>query len=178
MRRFSKEEIELRKQMALGETVKSRDILDVGNLNLEDRLLHYFLSYVIIPKYSNHSQINDMELQLIDKPDAPADPTTNVSVNPHAQQPSDFHTESFSSAQMPSNHMIMGVIRKWLESLGNDIVAILVLHMDGLFLLRGYITNRMDAFDAQNQQVQIELQRLSYKINMMDLDEESSEPES
>ncbi|KAF1858829.1 hypothetical protein Lal_00027080 [Lupinus albus] len=36
----------------------------------------------------------------------------------------------------------------------------------------------MDALDAQNQQVQIELQRLSYKINMMDLDEDSSEPKS
>ncbi|KAF1862202.1 hypothetical protein Lal_00026726 [Lupinus albus] len=62
---FSKEEIDLRNQMALGETVKNRDILAVGNLNLEDRLLHYFLSYVIIPMFSNHSQINDMELQLM-----------------------------------------------------------------------------------------------------------------
>ncbi|KAF1870711.1 hypothetical protein Lal_00026374 [Lupinus albus] len=35
----------------------------------------------------------------------------------------------------------------------------------------------MDALDAQNQQVQIELQRLYYKINMMDSDEESYEPE-
>ncbi|KAF1888978.1 hypothetical protein Lal_00039577 [Lupinus albus] len=65
MCRFSKEEIDLRKQMALGETVKNRDILAVENINLEDRLLHYFLSYVIIPKFSNHSQINDMELQLM-----------------------------------------------------------------------------------------------------------------
>ncbi|KAF1891560.1 hypothetical protein Lal_00015159 [Lupinus albus] len=58
-------EIDLRKKMTLGETVKNRDILVVGNLNLEDRLLHYFLSYVIIPKFSNHSQINDRELQLM-----------------------------------------------------------------------------------------------------------------
>ncbi|KAF1888179.1 hypothetical protein Lal_00008092 [Lupinus albus] len=42
----------------------------------------------------------------------------------------------------------------------------------------GYISNWMDALGAQNQQIQIELQRLSQKINMMDLDEESSEPES
>ncbi|KAF1862605.1 hypothetical protein Lal_00014145 [Lupinus albus] len=240
MCRLSKEEIEMRKQMALGETVKSRDILVVGNLNLEDHLLHYFLSYVIIPKYSNHSQINDMKLQLIyalkhnldinwaltvmnhmwsvretnsplpyaiiisnilehfgvstageskitlnthnskidvdvihkigffrdltdkvykyrsDKSVAPVDPTANVSVNPTAQQPYDFHTESSSSAQMPSNQMIT----------------------DELFSLRGYISNRMDVLDAQNQQVQIKLQRLSYKINMMDFDEESSELES
>ncbi|KAF1864747.1 hypothetical protein Lal_00039916 [Lupinus albus] len=211
------------------ETAKSRDILAVGNLNLEDRLLHYILSYVIIPKYSNHSQINDIELQfmyalkhnleinwdltvmnhlwsaretnnplpysiiisiilenfgvstvgeskitlnacdikidvdvihimgffrdLTDKiykhrSGKLVDPTTNVYVNPHAQQPSDFHTESSSSACMPSNQIIM----------------------DEICSLRGYISNRMDARDAQNQQVQIELQRLSYKINMMDLD--------
>ncbi|KAF1894414.1 hypothetical protein Lal_00027111 [Lupinus albus] len=43
----------------------SKEEIDLGNLNLEDRLLHYFLSYVIIPKFSNHSQINDMELQLM-----------------------------------------------------------------------------------------------------------------
>ncbi|KAF1883489.1 hypothetical protein Lal_00002570 [Lupinus albus] len=41
--------------MALRETIKNRDIFVVGNLNLEDRLLHYILSYVIIPKFSNHS---------------------------------------------------------------------------------------------------------------------------
>ncbi|KAF1867998.1 hypothetical protein Lal_00042393 [Lupinus albus] len=65
MCRFSKYEIEMRKQLTLGETIKSRDILAVGNLNLEDRLLHYFLIYVIIPKFSNHSQINELELQLM-----------------------------------------------------------------------------------------------------------------
>ncbi|KAF1869461.1 hypothetical protein Lal_00022867 [Lupinus albus] len=89
-----------------------------------------------------------------DKSAALDDPTANVSVNPPAQQPSNFHTESSSSAQMPSNQMIM----------------------DELFSLRGYISNWMDALDAQNQQVQIELQHLSSKINMMDLDEDSYEP--
>ncbi|KAF1874218.1 hypothetical protein Lal_00030251 [Lupinus albus] len=63
--RISKEEIELHKQHGFGETVKNRDILSVGHLKLEDRLLHYFLSYVILPKFSNHSQISDMELQLM-----------------------------------------------------------------------------------------------------------------
>ncbi|KAF1881637.1 hypothetical protein Lal_00039854 [Lupinus albus] len=163
--KFFKEEIEMRKKIALGETVRNRDILAVGNLNLEDRLLHYFLSFDIIPKYSNHSQINDMELKLMyalkhnldinwaltnfgvsmageskitlnarhrkidvdvihkmvffrdlthrvhkhrnDKLAAPVDPTTKVSVNPPAQQPFNFHTESSSSSQMPSNQMIM-----------------------------------------------------------------------
>ncbi|KAF1864927.1 hypothetical protein Lal_00031893 [Lupinus albus] len=240
MCRFSKEEIDLHKQMALGETIKNRDILAEGNVNLEDRLLHYFLSYVIIPKFSNHSQINDMKLQLMyalkhnleinwaltvmrhmwsvretnnllpyaiiiskilehfrvstageskialiardkkidvdvihkmvffrdltdrmykhrsDRPAVPVDPSANVFVNLLAPQPSTFQSESSSSAQIPSNKVIM----------------------DNLFSLRGYISNWMDAIYAQNQQVQIELQRLSYKINMMDLDEDNSEPES
>ncbi|KAF1898729.1 hypothetical protein Lal_00015472 [Lupinus albus] len=63
--RISKEEIETRKQQSLGETVKNRDILSVGYLTLEDRLIHYFLSYVYLPKFSNHSQISDIELQLM-----------------------------------------------------------------------------------------------------------------
>ncbi|KAF1881699.1 hypothetical protein Lal_00032170 [Lupinus albus] len=63
--RISKEEMEKRKQQSLGETVKNRDILSAGYLTLEDRLIHYFLTYVILPKFSNHSQISDIELQLI-----------------------------------------------------------------------------------------------------------------
>ncbi|KAF1894532.1 hypothetical protein Lal_00039618 [Lupinus albus] len=63
--RISKEEIEMRKQQSLGETVKNRDILSAGYLTLEDRLVHYFLTYVILPKCSNHSQISDIELQLM-----------------------------------------------------------------------------------------------------------------
>ncbi|KAF1868289.1 hypothetical protein Lal_00018811 [Lupinus albus] len=62
---FGLEEIERRKQQSLGETVKNRDILSAGYLTLEDRLIHYFLSYVILPKFSNHSQISDIELQLM-----------------------------------------------------------------------------------------------------------------
>ncbi|KAF1892828.1 hypothetical protein Lal_00035472 [Lupinus albus] len=63
--RISKEEIERRKQQSLGDTVKNKDILSTGYLTLEDRLIHYFLSYVMLPKFSNHSQISDIELQLI-----------------------------------------------------------------------------------------------------------------
>ncbi|KAF1892934.1 hypothetical protein Lal_00035518 [Lupinus albus] len=63
--RISKEEIERRKQQSLGETVKNRDILSAGYLTLEDCLIHYFLSYVILPKFSNHLQISDIELQLM-----------------------------------------------------------------------------------------------------------------
>ncbi|KAF1889806.1 hypothetical protein Lal_00025135 [Lupinus albus] len=60
-----REEIERRKQQRLGETVKNSDILSAGYLTLENRLIHYFLSYVILPKFSNHSQICDIELQLM-----------------------------------------------------------------------------------------------------------------
>ncbi|KAF1892830.1 hypothetical protein Lal_00035474 [Lupinus albus] len=60
--RISKEEIERRKQQSLGETFKNRDILSAGYLTLEDHLIHYFLTYVILPKFSNHSQISDIEL--------------------------------------------------------------------------------------------------------------------
>ncbi|KAF1884372.1 hypothetical protein Lal_00033548 [Lupinus albus] len=63
--RISKEEIERQKQQSFGETVKNRDILSVGYLMLEDRLVHYFLTYIILPKFSNHSQISDIELQLM-----------------------------------------------------------------------------------------------------------------
>ncbi|KAF1894376.1 hypothetical protein Lal_00027135 [Lupinus albus] len=65
MCRISKEEIERRKQQILGDTVKNRDILSARYLTLEDRLINYFLSYVILPKFSNHSQISDIELQLM-----------------------------------------------------------------------------------------------------------------
>ncbi|KAF1874242.1 hypothetical protein Lal_00030275 [Lupinus albus] len=40
------EEIEQRKQQGYGETIKNRDILSAGYLKLEERLLHYFLSYI------------------------------------------------------------------------------------------------------------------------------------
>ncbi|KAF1898758.1 hypothetical protein Lal_00000660 [Lupinus albus] len=42
-----------------------RDVLSNGFLTLEDRLVHYFLTYVILPKFSNHSQISDIKLQLM-----------------------------------------------------------------------------------------------------------------
>ncbi|KAF1879720.1 hypothetical protein Lal_00039776 [Lupinus albus] len=62
---ISKEEIEQCKERGFGETMKNSDILSAGYFKLEDRLLRYILSYVILPKFSNHSHISDMELQLI-----------------------------------------------------------------------------------------------------------------
>ncbi|KAF1894676.1 hypothetical protein Lal_00027054 [Lupinus albus] len=66
------------------------------------------------------------------------------------------HAQSSSSAAMPTNQMIM----------------------DELFSLQGYITTRMDAFDTQSHQIHYELHRLSSRLNNMDIDEDSSEPES
>ncbi|KAF1896149.1 hypothetical protein Lal_00027222 [Lupinus albus] len=51
---ISTEEIERRKQQSLGETVKKKDILSA-----------VYFSCVILPKFSNHSQISDIELQLM-----------------------------------------------------------------------------------------------------------------
>ncbi|KAF1866095.1 hypothetical protein Lal_00043523 [Lupinus albus] len=154
--RIYKEEIERRKQQSLGETVKNKDILSAGYLTLEDRLIHYFLSYVILPKFSNHSQISDIELQLIsctrrtykhrtDRQPAPTDepePTT-------APNQPESHAQSSASTAMPTNLMIM----------------------DELVSLRGYITKRMDAFDTQSQQIHYELHRLSSRLSNMDVDD-------
>ncbi|KAF1866301.1 hypothetical protein Lal_00024305 [Lupinus albus] len=56
-------------------------------------------------------------------------------VDPPIPQPSTFHDESSSFVVMPTNEMIMYE----------------------LFSLRGYITTRMGAIDAKNEQVQVEL---------------------
>ncbi|KAF1866213.1 hypothetical protein Lal_00024211 [Lupinus albus] len=235
--RISKEEMERRKKQSLGETVKNRDILSAGYLTLEDRLIHYFLTYVILPKFSNHSQISDIELQLmyaikfnikinwtkmimqkmwhvrgsqsllpyaifitkilehfgvslegdtkvalilreskvdievVHKMGFVIDPVTRRTYKhrtDHQLAPTDepepttepnqpeFHPQSSSSAAMPTNHMIM----------------------DELVSLRGYITTRMDAFDTQSKQIHYVLHRLSSRLSNMDVDEDSSEPES
>ncbi|KAF1872171.1 hypothetical protein Lal_00033825 [Lupinus albus] len=73
-----------------------------------------------------------------------------VDIEPEVQAP------SCPSTAMPSNQMIM----------------------DELVSLRGYITTRMDVFDTQNQQIHYELHRLSSRLSNMNIDEDSSEPES
>ncbi|CAL0303664.1 unnamed protein product [Lupinus luteus] len=205
-----------------------------------DRKEFYYSIYVILPKFSNHSQISDIELQLMyaikmnikinwigmimrqmwnvrgtqsllpyailityflqyfgvstngetkvplnlrenkigveavqkmgfsadhrdrsgrtykqrsDREPAPADQTKP---SPRCPQPSEFYAQSSSSVVMSSNKMII----------------------DELHSLRGYITNRMDALDTQNQQIQYELHCISSKLRSMEVDEDSSEPES
>ncbi|KAF1883560.1 hypothetical protein Lal_00037526 [Lupinus albus] len=59
-----------------------------------------------------------------------------------------------------------------------DITGFCLMIMDELVSLRGYITTRMDAFDTQSQQIHYKLYRLSSRLSNMDVDEDSSEPES
>ncbi|KAF1889036.1 hypothetical protein Lal_00015580 [Lupinus albus] len=182
--RISKEEIERRKQQCLGETIKNQDILSVGYLTLEDRLVHYFFTYVILPKFSNHSKINDnatnvainlreskVDIEVVQGMRFVIDlvtrriykhrtgrqpaPTDEPEPTAEPNQP-ESHAPSSSSSAMPTNQMI------------NDE---LVCH-------RGYITTRMDDFDTQSQQIHYELHRLSSRLSNMDVDEDSSELES
>ncbi|KAF1864850.1 hypothetical protein Lal_00031813 [Lupinus albus] len=88
----------------------------------------------------------------IDRQPAPTDePEPTAAPN----QP-ESHAQSSASTTMPTNQMIM----------------------DELVSLRGYITTRMDAFDTQSQQIHYELHRLSSRLSNMNVDEDSSEPES
>lgn len=41
------------------------NILSPAILTIDDRILHYFLVHVLVPKYSNHSSITDVEMQLL-----------------------------------------------------------------------------------------------------------------
>ncbi|KAF1866289.1 hypothetical protein Lal_00024293 [Lupinus albus] len=83
-------------------------------------------------------------------------PSENPSIDPPRQQHSYVHVESSSSGSKPSNQMIM----------------------DELLTLRGYITTRMDVLDVANQQVEVELRRLSNRLDYMDFDEDTAESES
>ncbi|KAF1879725.1 hypothetical protein Lal_00039781 [Lupinus albus] len=83
-------------------------------------------------------------------------PAPTEKTEPTTPNPPESHAPSSSFASMPTNQMIM----------------------DELVSLRGYITTRMDAFDTQSQQIHYELHRFSSRLSNMDVDEDSSEPES
>ncbi|KAF1867875.1 hypothetical protein Lal_00012771 [Lupinus albus] len=87
-----------------------------------------------------------------DRQPAPTDEPEHTA----AQNQPESHAQSSSSAAMTTNQMIM----------------------DELVSLRSYITTRMDAFDTQSQQIHYEFHRLSSRLSNMDVDEDSSEPES
>ncbi|KAF1883325.1 hypothetical protein Lal_00015118 [Lupinus albus] len=61
--RFSEAEISRKRSRSAAGS--SRETLGVGNLTIDNHLLHYFLEYVIFQKGSNYSQVNDFELQIL-----------------------------------------------------------------------------------------------------------------
>ena len=63
MCRYSFEEYKQKKRKLVSK--KSLDVLGAGPLFPEDRLLHFFLNWIVIPKGSNHAQCSDFELQLM-----------------------------------------------------------------------------------------------------------------
>ncbi|KAF1884198.1 hypothetical protein Lal_00035265 [Lupinus albus] len=193
--RISKEEIERRKQQSLGETVKNRDILSAGYLTWEDHdnesnvacsRLQSSLPYAIfITKILEHFGVplegetkvalnlreRKVDIEVVHKMGFVIDPVTRRTYKHRTdRQPAptdeleptaapnqpESHAQSSESATMPTNQMIM----------------------DELVSLRGYITTRMDAFDTQSHQIHYELHRLSSRLSNMDVDEDSSEPES
>ncbi|KAF1894412.1 hypothetical protein Lal_00027109 [Lupinus albus] len=194
--RISKEEIEMRKQQSLGETVKNRDILSAGYLTLEDHLMimqqmchvrgsQSLLPYAIfITKILKHFGVSlegetkvalnlreiKVDVEFVHKMGFVIDPVTRQTYKhrtdrqpaptdepkPTAPNQPESHAPSSSFAAMPTNQMIM----------------------DELVSLRGYITTRMSAFDTQSQQIHYELHRLSSRLSSMDVDEDSSQPDS
>lgn len=58
--RFTKQEIFSKKHSASNQL-----ILYSSNLSVSDRMLHYFIAYILLPKHSNNSQISDTEMQAL-----------------------------------------------------------------------------------------------------------------
>ncbi|KAF1874149.1 hypothetical protein Lal_00041594 [Lupinus albus] len=205
--KISKEKIERQKQQSLGETVKNRDILSAGYLMLEDCLIHYFLSYVILPKFSNHSQISEIELQLmyaifitkiLEHFGVPLEGETKVALN-FRESKVDIevvhkigfvidlvtcrtykHRTDLQPA--PTDELEPTAAPNQPESHAQSFASTAMptnqMIMFELVSLRGYITTRMDTFDTQSQQIHYELHRLSSRQSNMDVDEDSFEPES
>ncbi|KAF1894547.1 hypothetical protein Lal_00039648 [Lupinus albus] len=185
--RIPKEEIERRKQQSLVETVKNMDILFAGYLTLEDRLVHYFLTYVILPKFSNHSQISDIELQLMYAI------KYNIKLNWTKMIMQQMCHVPGSQSPLPYAIFITKILEHFGVSLDGETkvalnlretkVDIEAVHKMGFVLdlvtrRTCYITTRMDAFDTQSQQIHFELHRLSSRLSNMDVDKDSSDPES
>ncbi|KAF1898763.1 hypothetical protein Lal_00000665 [Lupinus albus] len=169
--RIPKEEIERRKQQSLGETIKNRDILFVGYLtlkNIETKL--HGVSLDGETKVALNLRESKIDIEVFHKKGFVLDPITRRTYKhrtdcqtaptnqpePTAPNQPEFQAPSSSFVVMPSNKMIM----------------------DELVSLRGYITTRMDAIHTQNHQIHYELHRLSSRLNSMDINEDSSKPES
>lgn len=62
--RISEHEYNEKRRKLTGK-VPEKPSWSAGNLTINDRMIHYFLSYVLVPKMSNHATINDLEMQLL-----------------------------------------------------------------------------------------------------------------
>ncbi|KAF1863238.1 hypothetical protein Lal_00014701 [Lupinus albus] len=183
--RISKEEIERRKQKSLGETVKNTYILSAGYLTLEDRLIHYFLTYMLmqqmwhvrdsqsllpyaifITKILEHFGVSlDGETKVAlnlrkSKVDIEVVHKMGFVIDPVTRRTYKHHT---NHQPAPNDELEPTTEPNQPEShaQSSSSAAMPINHMtmDELVSLRGYITTRMDAFDTQSQQIHYELHR-------------------
>lgn len=66
MCRVPREEALGKRQKTEEGAAKYKLILFVGNLHLNEIMMHYFLAYVIIPKETNYSQLTKFKVKLLD----------------------------------------------------------------------------------------------------------------
>lgn len=63
-RKYEHEIFQKRKKRTCGK-LPDRIFWSAGNLFMDDRLIHYFLNYIVVPRFSNHSTITDTEMQIL-----------------------------------------------------------------------------------------------------------------
>ncbi|KAF1892841.1 hypothetical protein Lal_00035485 [Lupinus albus] len=119
-------------------------------------LEHFGVSFDGETKVALNLRSSNIDIEVVQKMGFTLDPVTRRTYKPTIPDQLEVQPPSSSSAAMPSNQMII----------------------DELVYFRGYINTRMDAIDTQNQQIHYELHRLASRLNSMDIDEDSSEPES
>lgn len=61
--RFSEEEIRRKRQRSASSS--NRDSFGTGNLTVDNRLLHYFLVYIIYQKSFNHATVTELDLEMM-----------------------------------------------------------------------------------------------------------------
>lgn len=64
--RISPQKVHARRARIHSGHVPERDNWSAGILNIDDRLFHYFLVYVLFPRAGNHCTITDFEMQVMD----------------------------------------------------------------------------------------------------------------
>ncbi|KAI5443445.1 hypothetical protein KIW84_012186 [Lathyrus oleraceus] len=65
LERISEGEYHVKRVESHGGEEPPKDFWSAGNFFINDRLLHYFLAYVILPRNSNHYTVTDMEMQAL-----------------------------------------------------------------------------------------------------------------